>query len=320
MKNITYNSAFVPQGAPANETYEGRIIRNLLQNSSNYLLRVAVTLAAGVQWHEAYAVVNDYGRLMVGAISIGGSVGSSGGWLAGGGHSALSPSYGLGKILEDHLVHQINRPIEGVDNALEISIVLSTGEFLTVNNYQYSDLFWALRGGGGSTYGIVTSVTYCTYPSVPIQVYEYQADVANSSVMPELVEGLLRYQTQFTDDGWGGYGNISDQQLSFVYFAPNMTDDTAIATTQAWHNYTASLAPFGVVSAEQTYYFPSWYELYQLLSSSGVQNGVNLMMTSRLLSRDTVANNYAEVAEVLLNCSASLKYVLHSSSVRSSLE
>ncbi|KAI9566811.1 hypothetical protein HD554DRAFT_2024697 [Boletus coccyginus] len=268
MKNITYNPTFVPQGAPPNETYE------------------AVTLAAGVQWHEAYTAVNNYGRLMVGGMSGGGSIGSSGGWLAGGGHSQLSPIYGL-----------------GVDNALEISVVLSTGQSLTVNKYQSSDLFWALRGGGGSTYGIVTSVTYRTYPSVPAQLYMYQANITNSSVLPELVGELLRYQTQFTDDGWGGSGSISGQQLSFLNIAPNMTNETAMATTQAWHNYTASLAPFGVVSAEQRYYSPSWYELYLALYG-GVQYYGNVMMTSRLLSRDTVANKYAEVAEVLIDCSA----------------
>ncbi|KAI9572546.1 hypothetical protein HD554DRAFT_2293303 [Boletus coccyginus] len=267
MKNITYDPTFVPQGAPANETYD------------------AVTLSAGVQWHEAYTAVNNYGRLMVGGICVGGSIGSSGGWLAGGGHSMLSPSYGL-----------------GVDNALEISVVLSTGQFLTVNNYQNSDLFWALRGGGGSTYGIVTSVTYRTYPSVSAQLYTYHANITNSSVLPELVGGLLHYQTQFTDDGWGGGGLISGEGLSFFYVAPNMTNETAMVTTQAWHNYTASLAPFGVVSVEQISYFPSWYGLYEYLFSSGVQNGFNIMFTSRLLSRNTVANNYAEVAEVLVNC------------------
>jgi len=182
-----------------------------------------------------------------------------------------------------------------------------------VNNYQNSELFWALRGGGGSTYGIVTSVTYRTYPSVPAQLYMYQANITNSSVLPELVGELLRYQTQFTDDGWGGLGLISGEGMNFSYVAPNMTNETAMATTQAWHNYTASLAPFGVISAEQTYYFPSWYELYSLFSSSsGTQVGFNLMMTSRLLSRDTVANNYAEVAEVLVNCSAAFLYVLRS--------
>ncbi|KIK73665.1 hypothetical protein PAXRUDRAFT_112910, partial [Paxillus rubicundulus Ve08.2h10] len=112
MKNITYSSTFVPQGAPPNETYD------------------AITLGAGVQWDEAYDAVNQYGRIMVGGISPGGSIGAAGGWLAGGGHSFLSPTYGL-----------------GVDNAIEISVVLSTGQYLTVNNYQNPDLFWALRGG-----------------------------------------------------------------------------------------------------------------------------------------------------------------------------
>ena len=37
MKNITYNSTFVPQGAPANETYEGRVVRNLLWHSADRL-------------------------------------------------------------------------------------------------------------------------------------------------------------------------------------------------------------------------------------------------------------------------------------------
>ena len=107
---------------------------------------------------------------------------------------------------------------------------------------------------------------------------------------------------------------MTDQQLFFSYMAPNMTNETAAATTEAWHNYTQSLEPFGVVSAEQTYWVPAWYELYESLTSGGAQNGGNLMLTSRLLSRDTVANKYAEVAEVLVNCYAGFKYVLHASS------
>ena len=87
-----------------------------------------------------------------------------------------------------------------------------------------------------------------------------------------------------------------------------------MATTQAWHNYTLSLAPFGVESSEQLYQSPSWYELYAYLSPMGAENGANLMITSRLLSRDTVANKYAEVTEALINCGGGLKYVLYTSS------
>jgi hypothetical protein len=53
-------------------------------------------LGAGVQWHEGYDEIQAYGRLVVGGHSIGGSVGAAGGWILGGGHSALSPAFGLG--------------------------------------------------------------------------------------------------------------------------------------------------------------------------------------------------------------------------------
>lgn len=56
----------------------------------------AMTLGAGVQWHEAYDAVQAQGRVLVGGASAGGSVGAAGGWLLGGGHSSISPMYGLG--------------------------------------------------------------------------------------------------------------------------------------------------------------------------------------------------------------------------------
>ena len=58
--------------------------------------RSAVTYGAGVQWREAYASADQQGLFIVGGISLGGSVGAAGGWVMGGGHSALSPKFGLG--------------------------------------------------------------------------------------------------------------------------------------------------------------------------------------------------------------------------------
>lgn len=58
----------------------------------------AMTLGAGVQWHEAYDAVQAQGRVLVGGLSAGGSVGAAGGWAMGGGHSTIAPAYGLGKI------------------------------------------------------------------------------------------------------------------------------------------------------------------------------------------------------------------------------
>jgi FAD binding domain len=79
------------------------------------------------------------------------SVGAGGGWLQGGGHGPVSVVYGL-----------------GVENVLELEVVTPTGDIVKVNLDSYPDLFWALRGGGASTYGVITRVTYRAYPQPPI--------------------------------------------------------------------------------------------------------------------------------------------------------
>lgn len=64
-----------------------------------------MTLGAGVQWQEAYDVAFAHNRNIVGGLSMGGTVGASGGWLQGGGHSALAPSYGLGDLSVLQILH-----------------------------------------------------------------------------------------------------------------------------------------------------------------------------------------------------------------------
>ena len=52
-----------------------------------------------------------------------------GGYLTGGGHSPLSAMFGL-----------------AVDQVLEMEVVLASGDIVTANEAQHSDLFWAMRG------------------------------------------------------------------------------------------------------------------------------------------------------------------------------
>ena len=99
MKNITFHDKFSPEGAPPSATHDhGSLLFAAAQTSRSTHVLIAITLGAGVQWEEAYEAVNAKGRVLVGGLSAGGTVGAASGWVLGGGHSILSPSFGLGML------------------------------------------------------------------------------------------------------------------------------------------------------------------------------------------------------------------------------
>lgn len=109
----------------------------------------AVKVGAGVQGFEILSAAKAQGKVVVtGECS---TVGLAGGYTQGGGHSALSTSFGL-----------------AADNALEYEVVTADGRFLTASRTRNSDLYWALSGGGGGNYGVVVSLTAKTFPDKKI--------------------------------------------------------------------------------------------------------------------------------------------------------
>jgi FAD/FMN-containing dehydrogenase len=69
-----------------------------------------------------------------------------GGLTLGGGIGYLSRTHGL-----------------TIDNLLGVDMVLADGSFVTANAQEHTDLFWAVRGGGGN-FGVVTSFEFQLHP------------------------------------------------------------------------------------------------------------------------------------------------------------
>lgn len=60
----------------------------------------------------------------------------------------------------------------GADRVLQYRVVTPQGKYLTANACQNTDLFYALRGGGGGTFGVVMESTFLAEPRpLTIQVY-----------------------------------------------------------------------------------------------------------------------------------------------------
>jgi hypothetical protein len=111
----------------------------------------AVTAGAGSQWSSVTSQAKDRSLAVVSGAF--GTV-SLGGFLSNGGHGALSAKFGL-----------------GADQVYEIDLVTPMGDIITANECQNQEYFWAMRGGGGSTYGVALAYTIKAYPSMPSASY-----------------------------------------------------------------------------------------------------------------------------------------------------
>jgi hypothetical protein len=102
-----------------------------------------VRVGGGNVWGEVDHATHPFGLAVPAGII---STTGVGGLTLGGGVGYLSRKYGL-----------------TIDSLLEADMVLADGSFVTVNANQNSDLFWAIRGGGGN-FGIVTSFKFQAHP------------------------------------------------------------------------------------------------------------------------------------------------------------
>jgi FAD/FMN-containing dehydrogenase len=105
--------------------------------------QATATAEGGVIWGELNDAAAEHGLAVTGGAVSGTGIG---GYTLGGGLGWLMAKYGL-----------------AADNLLAVELVTAEGDVLHVDAESHSDLFWALRGGGGN-FGVATSFTYRLHP------------------------------------------------------------------------------------------------------------------------------------------------------------
>ena len=132
-----------------------------------------VKVGGGNIWSEVDKVTHEFGLAVPSGMVSSTGVG---GLTLGGGVGYLSRKYGL-----------------TIDNLLEAEMVLADGSFVTVNANENTDLFWAIRGGGGN-FGVVTSFAFQAHPIKTV--------MAGPTFWPiERVEEIMAWYDGFIQNG-----------------------------------------------------------------------------------------------------------------------
>jgi len=174
MQAIELLDSFVPRGATGQVEPE-----------------TAVSAGAGAIWMDAYNAVTTIGGRYVqggGCTTVGVP-----GLAQGGGFGSFSKNFGTAG-----------------SNLLEAEIVTADGTVRVVNQFQDPDLFWALKGGGGGTFGVVTRMTLRTH-DLPDYLGAVYATItaASDAAYRALVEQMITfYRQNLVNPHWG-------EQISF---------------------------------------------------------------------------------------------------------
>ena len=187
----------------------------------------------------------------------------------------------------------------GVDNALQFTVVLADGSHVTTNSYQHPDLFWALRGGGGSTYGVVTSITYKTYPIFSFTKATLTAGFASPNIAQDVVSEFIKIHPTLSDAGWSASFVLSNSSFSGAVQATNAGWADASSTFFSFVQY-AEEATGGQVQLAVTPY-DSFYEFYK--AQPDEVTGSQVELASRLLPRSLAVTDPAKAAKILLSVS-----------------
>jgi hypothetical protein len=135
----------------------------------------------------------------------------------------------------------------GADQALEFKVVTADGDLKIANPTTNQDLFWALRGGGPGTFGVVVEATVKVYPTPKILSYNFWMNTTNYDDKKSIFAPAAYMCSQLPrlneEGGMQGYFYIHPNAISGMFLAPN-EHANATRITELWEPVLAKMVSF----------------------------------------------------------------------------
>src|SRR5579864_4110240 len=211
MNDITMHTAYVPQGC-------GHTLQP----------QPAVTIGAGTIGMQAYdAVTTKAGKYVQGG---GCTTVCLGGLVQSGGFGSYSKHYGT-----------------AAGSLLEAEVVTADGKIRIANACTNPDLFWALKGGGGGTFGVVSRMTLRVH-DLPesFAVANFRVKAASDDAYRRLIREFVSfYRENLFNDHWGEQARIRpDNSLVISMISHGLDATQAKKVWQPFLDWVAS-SPHG---------------------------------------------------------------------------
>ncbi|KAI0248041.1 hypothetical protein BJV78DRAFT_1156791 [Lactifluus subvellereus] len=228
-----------------------------------------VTVGSGVGLKTIYAAAKAQNKMFVGGSAV--TVSAAGGYTQGAGHSAFSPIYGLAA---DNVLHS-SKP-------LEYRVVLANGSFVTANSVSHPDLFWALRGGGAGSWGVIIDATLRTFPIFNATLHTVNVLTATLDQTVNLM--ALRTSRTGMRSGLGRSTSTSNSTLVVTTYFKDLDGDASKAQMSSFLDDARALG--AVVQEESTVTAPA----NDLVEFPDDQSGFNVVISSRLVPNSVYLN------------------------------
>lgn len=194
----------------------------------------------------------------------------------------------------------------GADNIIEASIVTPKGDIVTASECQNEDLFWAIRGGGGGTFGVILSLTVKVFPMPSLSTATVSMSARNGTSPKSwwmLISSIHKEMIKLQDAGVMGYYTIGGSPQSFQYtmFQFNTKDTSSIdCLIGPLINHIQRHKKI-VDSSSSTTWLPVWSLIEKIAPSGGDAGTHRGARASRLLPRKAVEDtrSFANMLEII---------------------